>query len=844
MLIAVLELAFYGIFLATLVSFLRRRRPLERDVAAVFGSVALLLALGFLRPLLPGGATTTGDLAVALLAAQPFLTLRVVAHFRRLPIRAQRWPLLGLLLVVGLYCLGHGAAKPWDVLAVLPVVLYFIATEGLATFYLAREARRRAGVARARMGTAALASGLFGAAILLTAFRARGLLGDALSGLDQAVALAAALGYLFAFVPPRLARELGRRAVAYGFVRELNEESGGGAEQVWHRLADAAAAISGSESVLVLVDRADGSGPVRAAGVGSLPEAAEVSGREGTEVRVRCGPETGPGATVVCRLSGDPLFVDDDLALIENCGALALQVAARYRLADDLRRANQELARASAAKSEFLAAMSHELRTPLNAVIGFSELLLDPAEAGDAELTTEFAGHIRDAGMHLLDLINDVLDLSKVEAGRLELRPEELDLAQLSAETLQSMEPVAARKRVRLQVEAPASLPARVDPGRFRQIAYNLLSNAIKFTPEGGSVRLRIGVEAESISWAVSDTGPGIAPEDQERIFEAFVQGKLAAEQTEGTGLGLALTRRLVELHGGRLELRSEPGRGSEFTVRLPLTPPPVAPPAPAAGPAVEGRSGRRVLVIEDDDTASRLLEIYLHGAGYSVDRISSGEEGLARAASGGYLAILLDILLDGIDGWQVLNRLKADPATREIPVLVVSVVENRELGLALGAVDYLVKPINRGQLLQALARLESEHGRAAGKRLVLGIDDDPSALRLYQASLSAPDTEVVGAAGGAEGLRLARELRPDCILLDLLMPDLDGFEVLSRLRAEERTSRIPVIVVSAAEISEADRERLRGHVLAVVEKGDGALQGLSGWLSRASGEAPVLERV
>ncbi len=580
----------------------------------------------------------------------------------------------------------------------------------------------------------------------------------------------------------------------------------------------------------------------------STASPAAINGMAVNLVRIPLDPGQDPAGQVVCYVAGEPLFGQDDTDLIELLAALTVRMVDRARLTDELRQANEGLAQASAAKTDFLAAMSHELRTPLNAVIGFSELLQDPVEANNPALTLEFAGHIREAGMHLLDLVNDVLDLSKVEAGRLDLRRDEMDLVLIIQQTVDMMRPMADRKRITVELQSPAALPVWADAGRMRQVAYNLLSNAVKFTPEAGRVMVRVESDTRGICLSVADTGPGIAEEEQGRIFEAFVQGQLGGAQEEGTGLGLALTRRLVELHGGRLELDSQLGQGSEFRVLLPAAAPhPVVSSSPGTRSDLSPRwnsHGWRVLLIEDDPNVSRLLEVYLEDAGYLVKVSASGEAGLAEAAADRFDAILLDVLLPGMDGWHVLTTLKSQPETREIPVLIVSVVEDRQMGLALGAVDYLVKPVQRAALIGSMSHLAQ--GRSVPDRdtLVLGIDDDPVALRLYQATLEGMGITVASAAGGEEGMRLARELRPDCILLDLLMPDLDGFEVLARLKADPDTSKIPVIVITAVRISNEEKQRLNGQVVAVLEKGDAALTGLGRWLSQVVVPSPTPEHV
>ncbi|MHB8332313.1 MAG: sensor histidine kinase, partial [Candidatus Dormibacteria bacterium] len=491
----VLEVAFYLVSAATLVTYLRRRRALDRDVAAVFGSVAVLLTLQFLRGHIPGGPTAIADLGVALLLANPFLTLRVVAHFRRLPRGMTAGALALLVAMIVLYIAtgsGHGAAARF---AILPVVTYFFGAEALAVFYLAEEARRRVGVARVRLATAAVAAALFLGAILLAAIGSAvgSLTGFGVAG--DAVALAAGVGYLVAFAPPDPIRRLGQRAAAYGFVRRLALEPGAAtAQDLWQRLADAAREVTGASAAVVLMHGPDGvlerqavAGSVSDLAPAGLtptldatPTAPSRDNPAGLDsmptnvVRIPVDPGQGPLGQVLCYVTGEPLFSEDDTDLIELFAALTLRMVEGARLTDELRQANDGLAKASAAKTDFLAAMSHELRTPLNAVIGFSELLQDPVEASNPALTLEFAGHIREAGMHLLDLVNDVLDLSKVEAGRLDLRREEVDLVLIAQQTIDMMRPMADRKQITIELQGLGSLPVWADGGRMRQVAYNL----------------------------------------------------------------------------------------------------------------------------------------------------------------------------------------------------------------------------------------------------------------------------------------------------------------------------------------------------------------------------------
>jgi PAS domain S-box-containing protein len=394
-----------------------------------------------------------------------------------------------------------------------------------------------------------------------------------------------------------------------------------------------------------------------------------------------------------------------------------LEQRVRERTAE-LEVANRQLDDASRMKSEFLASMSHELRTPLNAIIGFSELLQDAKFDDMAQQErSEFLGHIHRSGRHLLDLINDILDLSKVEAGRMELHLETVLLDPLIRGCMAIIQPLALKKQLVVEVACrPPNAVLRADSARIKQVLYNLLSNAVKFTPEGGHISVAAEVDQAGARVAVRDDGVGIKPEDQAAVFEEFRQVGDVSRQQEGTGLGLALVRRLVELHGGRIWLESAPGHGSCFTFSIPAAAAaevkmaPAGPLSRASAITMSGqhpRKGRQILVVDDERESAELLMLHLSRAGYDVYRASSAEETLAMVRDVQPFAVTLDILMPEHDGWEVLSALRAEPSTRDVPIVVISVVDNPELGFALGATDYLVKPINKDVLLAALRKLE-----------------------------------------------------------------------------------------------------------------------------------------
>jgi DNA-binding response OmpR family regulator len=512
--------------------------------------------------------------------------------------------------------------------------------------------------------------------------------------------------------------------------------------------------------------------------------------------------------------------------------------AAHERLAAErarLEESNRALARATEAKSEFLATMSHELRTPLNSIIGFSELLLDdPADDPGAPQRRRFASNIHQSGQHLLNLVNDILDLAKVEAGHMELHPAPFDVAASLWAVDAVIRPLAEKKGLMLVTGvAPDVKTLYADEGKVKQVLYNLLSNAVKFTPEGGRVETTARLVDEMVEVVVADTGPGIAPADHERIFEAFQQVHSAAPPGhKGTGLGLALTRRLVELQGGRIWLESALGQGSRFGFTVPPRVLPLSGPADpqslsGSGAAEEGMGDRPlVLVVEDDAGARELLRTYLEQGGYRVAAVADGASAVEQARALRPAAITLDVIMPGRDGWEVLQALKDEPTTADIPVVIVSVMDNQHLGYALGAAAYLVKPIAREELVRTLRRLCAAGAEGAGPdpsrtraRTALVVDDDPQAVELVAAILEREDYRVLRAWDGEQAVALAGGHRPDVVLLDLLLPGLSGFEVVERLKADATTREIPVVILTGKELTAEDRSALNGYIAALMVK-------------------------
>jgi signal transduction histidine kinase/CheY-like chemotaxis protein len=508
----------------------------------------------------------------------------------------------------------------------------------------------------------------------------------------------------------------------------------------------------------------------------------------------------------------------------DELGVLAVNL---NRMNDELGRLYRDLEAASRHKSEFLASMSHELRTPLNAIIGFSEVLREEMFGPLNERQADYLNDILTSGRHLLSLINDILDLSKIEAGKMELELSTFALPSVLEGGLTMIRERASNHGISVGLEvAPDVGEITADERKVKQVVFNLLSNAVKFTPDGGRIELSARCTDGEVEVAVSDTGIGIAPEDQERVFEEFQQ----AGQREGSGLGLALCRSFIELHGGRIRLESDVGAGSTFTFTLPLPPVPsergeATPIADNAARATSDRadtpaSGPTMLVIEDDQRSAELLRIFLEDGGFSVTVAATGDEGIETARRIRPAAIVLDLLLPDVSGWDVLTALKGDAALADIPVVIVSMLDERGKGYALGAADYLVKPVGREELLGTLRPL-AQAGPAGGEPVkVLAIDDDQVALDLVGAVLDPEGYTVLRAQGGDEGVSIARREQPALIILDLLMPGTDGFEVVERLRADPRTADIPIVVLTAKVIGEADRQRLNSRIAHLAEKG------------------------
>jgi len=515
-------------------------------------------------------------------------------------------------------------------------------------------------------------------------------------------------------------------------------------------------------------------------------------------------------------------FTQEDVTTLQTMADQLATAIENARLFEEIRHTAERLRELDRLKTQFLANMSHELRTPLNSIIGFSRVILKGIDGPLTDVQRTDLQAIYDSGQHLLSLINNILDLSKIEAGRMEIIFEDVDLREIIEGVMSTTVALVKGKPIELQQSIAPDLPmVRGDPRRIRQMLVNLVGNATKFT-EKGFIHVKAKASPTEVTITVADSGTGIEPDKLETVFEPFTQVDASTtRRAGGTGLGLSITKHFVDMHGGRIWVESTPGEGSTFYVTLPVEPPAVLQEASEEPGLAQSELGpdsdqRLVLCIDDNEGVITLFRRYLSRRGYRVTGLTDGKAAVEKARQLNPFAITLDVMMPNRDGWQVIQELKADPDTRHIPVIMCTIVSDKEHGLSLGASDYLIKPILEENLVAALERLHRERGH----RRVLLVGEQPEDRNLLRRMIESNDGyEVVETGGDLEAITLVRQVRPHIIILDLVAQG-DGVDFLEAVKADESTRSIPIIVVTTADLPQEERNTLNRRVEALLQKG------------------------
>ena len=673
----VTDTAFALVFVAALTRALRERRRASLEAALFFGAIAMILLGERIREFDIDPPSLTA-IQVSLLLVTPYLLLRQVDELVGVPLRVQAAALAGLL--ASLVAVWVFTRLPLPVL--VAVITYFGCVMSYAAVLLMKGTLRTSGVARQRTRAAA-----FGSIILALAVAALGAetLFPVFDGVTLILVLASALAYFAAFATPAVLKRAWVEPELRAFIEHVSAIAPlGDLPTIASEVAREMSRVTGGRAVV---------------GLDTEIPAAEGEGGAQTSISAPLIARGHRYGTATVEFRSEMLFPEDDQALVALLADQAAMVIEGARMYQDVSRVNRELERATKAKSEFLAGMSHELRTPMNAILGFSDLLVEQLGVVLTPAQQRYFRNIKDAGDHLLDLINEVLDLSKVEAGRLELRPEAIGLSALVEPVIESTRRAAQAKHVAFTTDEVGRVVVRVDPGRVRQILYNLLSNAVKFTPEDGRVVLRAGMDGQALVLEVEDTGIGIPADRQERVFGTFERLHEGRVDVAGTGLGLALTKKLTELHHGEITFRTEEGRGTTFRVRIPDA---------LAVPI----SGARVLVIDDTERDAQLIAAVASQLGIPAELVPTAGAGRDSVRRDPPVGIVLDLRLPDERGEVLLKELKSDPVTQAIPVLVVSVEDDEGRSRILGAEDHLMKPIDRERVAAWLRKLAAPRAR------------------------------------------------------------------------------------------------------------------------------------
>ena len=876
------DIAYVLLGIAAVGAAIRSHERARIDVAILFGALAATVAIQEIHLLSCSGTggcldvPAANQLTTALVLILPFALLRLVDDVGDVP-RWQLWTAAGSLVALATAFAIWGLAPPTWLVVLLTV--YLIVGTSYAAWAFARRAQLTTGITRRRMAAIAWGCGLLAATIIL------GVLAQVspdssqlLTALVRLTGLVSGLCFWAGFFPPHWLSQTWRLPELLGYLRPTrlmavpSEQAGVATDAMAiERLCAATAATTGARRALLILEdpvRQDlylWGAPSARISAKAGPVATVLRSREPLVMRSVTpdqlptpivsvfASDTVPRTAILVPITLDgqsmgvlaafaekgPMFVEDDLEVVSFFAAEASAILRLQRYRQSVNEL-EALREADRLKDEFMAVVSHELRTPLTAISGYSDILLRKLTGPLNERQERQVVGIRDASRRLLALINDLLDVSKLEAGTLDLRFAAIDAQSAIHRAIAGLRVIAMTKGVNIEVrQPPESLPdVCADDERLQQILVNLLMNAIKFTPGGGSIWIGAtaepGIRADTIDivFSVEDTGVGLEAGQVARVWERFYQAESSSSRRfGGAGLGLSIVRRLAELHGGRVEATSAGiDRGSTFAVHMPAIVPgsmldmPVLARAPdwpaAAASEVDSRptdpDAPLILVVEDDVHIATVLQTYLESDGYRVEVVDDGQQAIEAARALTPFAITLDISLPKQDGWTVLNALKREPATTDIPVVIVSIVDNRDYGLVLGASDYLVKPIDHERLRSTLRGLERT-GASSGTILV--VDDDPALRDVLGQVLAEDGWHVVTASDGGEALASVERDLPTAMVLDLMIPQVDGFEVLRALRAKPATRDLPVIVVTAKDLTEEDRKRLARNAEQVIFK-------------------------
>jgi signal transduction histidine kinase/CheY-like chemotaxis protein len=877
------DIAYLLLGIAAVGAAIRSHERARIDVAILFGALAATVAIQEIHLLSCSGAVgcldvpAANQLTTALVLILPFALLRLVDDVGDVP-RWQLWTAaVSLVVLAAAFAIWGANAPAW---LVVLLTVYLIAGTSYAAWAFARRAHLTTGITRRRMAAIGWGCALIAATIILAVLAQVTPDNDQLlTALVRLTGLVSGLCFWAGFFPPYWLSQTWRLPELLGYLRPTrlmavpSEQAGVATDAMAiERLCAATAATTGARRALLILEdpiRHDlylwGAPSARISAKGG-PVATVLRTREPLVMRSVTpdqlpppivsvfASDTLPRTAILVPITLDghsmgvlaafaekgPMFVEDDLEVVSFFAAEASAILRLQRYRQSVNEL-EALREADRLKDEFMAVVSHELRTPLTAISGYSDILLRKLTGPLNERQERQVVGIRDASRRLLALINDLLDVSKLEAGTLDLRFAAIDPQTAIDRAIAGLRVIAMTKGVHLEVrQLSETLPdVCADDERLQQILVNLLMNAIKFTPTGGSVWIDAtaepGLRADTLDivFSVEDTGVGLEAGQVARVWERFYQAESSSSRRfSGAGLGLSIVRRLAELHGGRVEATSAGiDRGSTFAVHMPAIVPgsvfdlpggpartpqwPVAAVAEADSRATDPNAPL-ILVVEDDVHIATVLRTYLESDGYRVEVVEDGQQAIEAARSLAPFAITLDISLPKQDGWTVLNALKREPSTTDIPVVIVSIVDNRDYGLVLGASDYLVKPIDHERLRSTLRGLERA---GAPNGTILVVDDDPALRDVLGHVLTEDGWRVLTASDGHEALVSVERDLPTAMVLDLMIPHVDGFEVLRALRSRPATRDLPVIVVTAKDLTDEDRKRLSRNAEQVILK-------------------------